>query len=377
MQNARCLFILKRREDYGVDLANFSYPSVASGMFNSATFVSNYLEDLNYDSKVIIVTDNNSIDKEVKAYKPTHVFIEGYWVVPEKFTILKQLHPRVKWIVRCHSELPFLAQEGIAIEWTTEYLKQGVIVAPNSPRMQHDFEKIYQRRFTLLPNYYPTEDFTTREIIPGEVLHISCFGAIRPMKNHLNQAVAAIAYADELGKKLCFHVNAGRVEMQGANSLKNLKSIFAARPEHSLVEHSWASHEDFLQVLKGIDVAMQCSFTESFNIVTADALSVGTPVLVSSEVPFVSPLYADPTSTKDMQKKLAQVQKNYKSLIEASRKRLKEYDLYSGIYWTTFLAGKVLCPSDDKFFKEKLLAQPAKKNILQRILAHVKKAIFK
>ena len=42
-----------------------------------------------HSDKDEVVVDNNGIDKEITEYKPTHVFIEGLWVVPEKFDVLK------------------------------------------------------------------------------------------------------------------------------------------------------------------------------------------------------------------------------------------------------------------------------------------------
>ena len=75
----KILFICKRRNDkYGVSF----------GLINSCMFVCNALSKYNIESKTITVTDNNDIDREVSVYKPTHVFIEALWVVPEKFHIL-------------------------------------------------------------------------------------------------------------------------------------------------------------------------------------------------------------------------------------------------------------------------------------------------
>src|ERR1017187_9123760 len=102
MKHTRVLFILKRREDYSTDLKNFNNYPVATGMFNSASFVSDMLNEAGFTSDVAVVIDNNSIDKAVHDFKPTHVLIEGFWVVPEKFEVLKRLHRHVKWIVRCH-----------------------------------------------------------------------------------------------------------------------------------------------------------------------------------------------------------------------------------------------------------------------------------
>src|ERR1019366_185850 len=122
MQNKpRVLFIIKKRVIYS---DNYSAQAISSGLVNSATFVSNMLNENDIESKVIQVIDNNCIDREVRTYGPDIVFIEAMWVVPEKFEILHKLHPKVKWVIRIHSETPFMANEGMAIDWLFAYAKQ-------------------------------------------------------------------------------------------------------------------------------------------------------------------------------------------------------------------------------------------------------------
>jgi hypothetical protein len=83
----RVLFICKQRPaSYGA-----SY-----GLLNSCRFLCNALHKMGVEAKLVEVLDNNSIDREVSQYKPTHVFIEALWVVPEKFDVLIPLHPHVK-----------------------------------------------------------------------------------------------------------------------------------------------------------------------------------------------------------------------------------------------------------------------------------------
>src|SRR5580698_6050865 len=108
----RILFICKIRND-------FYGPSF--GLINSCRFISNALQKNGIDSKVVSVNDNNDIDREVHNYRPTHVFIEALWVVPDKFQELIPLHPDVEWYVRIHSKIPFLANEGMAVEWLKKY----------------------------------------------------------------------------------------------------------------------------------------------------------------------------------------------------------------------------------------------------------------
>jgi hypothetical protein len=281
IRSCRLLFVLKRRQSYwGPDEGG----ELSSGLRNSVRFVVDMLHDLGIAAKMVEVADNNCIDREVAAYRPTHCIVEAFWVVPEKFDVLKKLHPEVQWIVRNHSELPFLANEGIAVEWAAGYLARGVEVMCNSPRALVEIRSLAgamrfpERMISYGPNFYPVRHVghDAPHCTEGHV-HIGCFGAIRPLKNHLSQAVAALSFASDAGLHLHFHINASRVEGNGGSILKNLRGLFANAPRHDLVEHPWMSHQDFLEVMAQMDMALQVSFSETFNIVSADAVAVERP----------------------------------------------------------------------------------------------------
>ena len=109
----KILFILKKRNEswgcYGNGSAQGGYPS---GLLNSATFVKDMLNDLGFVAELVEVVDNDCIDREVTKARPDIVIIEALWVVPPKFSVLAKLHPKVKWVIRNHSEIPFLSMEG-------------------------------------------------------------------------------------------------------------------------------------------------------------------------------------------------------------------------------------------------------------------------
>ena len=114
----KVLFILKKRQTSHTGLN-----TISSGLLNSASFVNNMLVQNGIESHLVEVQDNNCIDREVTKYKPTHVLIEALWVVPSKFEILTEKHPDVEWIIRLHSDIPFLSNEGIAVDWIYKYLE--------------------------------------------------------------------------------------------------------------------------------------------------------------------------------------------------------------------------------------------------------------
>jgi hypothetical protein len=324
----RVLFILKFRDDCNVgsysDTDGCGKPygynngkGFSSGMLNSAKFVAKMLVKHGISVKLVQVADNNDIDREVYAYKPTHVIIEALWVVPQKFDVLQLLHPTVKWIVRGHSEIPFLANEGVAMAWLTGYTQyKNVAIAANSKTSLRDLrciikasnpdwtDEMVRNKVLLLPNYYPYWKHSEERKEESRYLDVGCFGAIRPLKNQLMQAVAAIRFAMLKGKQLRFHINTTRNEQGGNNVLKNIRALFAGTG-YQLIEHGWVTHKEFLRVLKQMDILLQVSFSETFNIVAADSVVMGLPVVTSAEIHWVSPAAkADPTDSEDIIQKM-------------------------------------------------------------------------
>ncbi len=294
MQRNRLLFLSRRRHVYSEHWGDPQDIPLSSGLKNSISFVMEMLEGIGVETSYVEVVDSNSIDREVTLYQPTHVFLEAFWCPPAKLDELKKLHPTVRWIVRDHSETPFLASEGIAMEWIAGYLSRGVEISCNSRRAFMEI-KVVAHAFgasdnlvTYLPNYYPApghqSGLARPQSEPGYV-NIGCFGAIRPLKNQLMQAIAAMAFAANLKMGLKFHINATRLEGQGSNPiLKNLRALFANAPRHQLVENQWLQHNEFLDLMARMDIALQVSLTETFNIVSADAVICAVPVVASSEV---------------------------------------------------------------------------------------------
>ena len=136
------------------------------------------------------------------------------------------------------------------------------------------------------------------------IIEIGCFGAVRPMKNQLNQALAAISWGNSLKKKIKFHINEDRVEQKGESILKNLEYAFVNTP-HELIKHPWMDHHNFIHIVKQMDLGMQVSFSETFNIVAADFVWNGIPIIGSNDIEWLSFLYkADPNSISSMQNRL-------------------------------------------------------------------------
>lgn len=265
------------------------------------------LTALGIDASFQRVQDDNEIDRAVTCQKPTHAILEALWVRPEKLNVLVRLHPHIRWNVRMHSELPFLAGEGIAVQWLFAYLATPhATISANSLRAQADFQAIFSKAIPYAPNFYPLVPLEPRRGLPADdMIDVGCFGAIRPLKNQLTQAVAAISWADRMKKAIRFHINSDRIEMAGQNVLKNIRALFNNIRRHTLVEHPWMDHADFMALVRLMDIGMQVSFSETFNIVSADFAVANVPLVVSPEVSWVAKIFqADPTSVPDIVAKM-------------------------------------------------------------------------
>lgn len=277
----RVLFLCKKRHGSG------GHGTSGYGLFHSAKLVAQALNDHGHFAFVVQVNDNNDINREVAGYQPDIVVIEALWVVPEKFDQLRGLHPGVHWVVRLHSQTPFLAHEGIATEWIHGYLKRSITVAANHPALIKDFHHVYRvGDLIYLPNIYSCTSAVDpkqwADSLPNDI-DIGCFGAIRPLKNQLKQALAAIQFADQNSLRLYFHMNATRCEQGGEPVLKNIRNLFE-HTSHKLVEWPWMPITEFHSLASVMDIGMQVSLSETFNLVTADMVSAGVPCVVSDQV---------------------------------------------------------------------------------------------
>lgn len=318
----RILFICKKNETYGFT----SYTRRSSGLYNSTRFIVEGLRARGVHAEIIEVVDNNCIDREVTKFKPDVVVIEALWVVPEKFPILKRLHPKVKWFVHMHSGMPFLALEGIAMDWLPRYARKGVGIIANSPESFDAFRVFLDcDEVDYLPNVYIPEFKKPVHVKQNKThLDVGCFGALRPMKNHLLQALAAIRFAEEKGLLCRFHVNASRIEVGGQPVLKNLVELFHHSKIHTLVKHHWMEPDEFLSLLHShIDIGLQVSLTETFNVVSADYVTAGIPVVTSKEVPWVSGLsQACDNSVEDIVSKMHRAY-DFRSIIRWNQQLLE------------------------------------------------------
>ncbi|MDQ6864807.1 MAG: hypothetical protein M3044_13410 [Thermoproteota archaeon] len=326
-----------------------NYGSVKnSGLYNSSKALKAVLQsEVSVRCFIEICVDANDIDKYLSKFKPQICLLEALWVTPEKMEEIVQLYPKVTFFTRIHSRIPFLAQEGIAIEWIKKIGKiDHSYIACNNYQTHKDFKSInipniympnLYKKVNDLPGYIDLFKSHFKKSTSGLIVNIGGFGAIRPLKNQLLQAVAAISYAEDNNKDLYFHINGDRVELNGESVLKNIRALFK-NTKHTLVEHPWMDHDLFMEVVSSMDICLQVSFTESFNIVAADAVYKGIPIVVSEDISWASyESKVDANSVEEVKEKIESILRYPKRNILLNKLALHKYNTESLRVWKILL----------------------------------------
>lgn len=223
--------------------------------------------------------------------RPTHVVIAAPWIPTldlQAFLVFR--FPDVQFAVVCHSNVGFLSADPQAIKNYREdlELEQGSLnftCAGNSHRFVQFIKSSYQRPCIWLPNLYYLDGCSPahRRTWNGGPIKIGSFGAVRPLKNNLSAAAAALEIADRMQSQVEFHISVGRVE-GGYHVVRAIHAMLDNAPRITLVEDPWFQWPQFRAVIRSMNLLIQPSFTETFNMVTADGASESIPSVVSDAI---------------------------------------------------------------------------------------------
>ncbi|MEP6715239.1 MAG: hypothetical protein ABJC09_06675 [Terriglobia bacterium] len=219
----------------------------------------------------------------------THVIVSAPWIATADLAQMCVDFPETQFAVNCHSNLGFLQADPSAMRLVREGLDLGRCmwnfrIAANCERLARWVETVYHAPCLCLPNiYHLGHDAPRREGYKAGTLRIGIFGATRALKNLMTAAGAAIAIADARRSDLEIWISSGRNEGAGCvveavrqmtNGLHNVK----------LIENAWQTWPQFRQTVGHMHLLLQPSYTESFNVVTADGAAEGIPSVVSHAI---------------------------------------------------------------------------------------------
>lgn len=264
-----------------------------TGLAVSASNTARVLRTKAINALVRPIRDLCQLEHVIESEKPSHVIINAVWFPTNQLAGLVHRHMDIAFVVLIHSNLAFLQVEHNGIRMLHEAVDLELEsvgnfrVAANSHACVRGLQDAWECPALYLPNLYYLDETvrTTRRAWSGGTLRIGAFGALRPLKNPTGSAFAALSIATNLGTNLEFHINTGRSDGGWADKLlKSVEAIFAGLPNAKLVKNPWAHWSSFRKLVRHMHLLVQPSFTESFNVVTADGVAEGIPSVVSNVI---------------------------------------------------------------------------------------------
>ncbi|HTW58862.1 MAG TPA: glycosyltransferase [Terriglobales bacterium] len=219
----------------------------------------------------------------------SHVVVSAPWIPTQQLSLMAHKYPDVQFTVLSHSNVGFLQADPRAIALLREgadleRARPNFHIAANSRALRNWWQAAYQTPMLLLPNMYPFEAARGRRTWSGGTLRIGCFCAIRPYKNVLTAAAAALEVGVRLrASDLEFWMSGGRTE-GGGTMAEAIHQMYVNVPRAKVVRNDWESWPQFLGTVGSMDLLIQPSYTETFNMVTADGIARGVPSVVGEAI---------------------------------------------------------------------------------------------
>lgn len=301
-----------------------------------------------FDVSVFPVRHNvdlvNFIDKyhETHDHRLTHVIISAPWLSLHDLKAILKHFSDIHFLILSHSNVGFLQADPWGVELFRLYIElsreyKNLSVGGNSAKFVKWLSKAYDYKAVLLPNLYPISDSVKpKPIWDGKsTIKIGLFGAPRAEKNFMTAAAGALLIQKETGAKIELHMNSGGEEVNRV--MMAIEQMFNGCPDATLIKHPWAYWDDFIKIIADMDLMLQPSYTESFNMVTADGISVGVPSVVSSAI------YWAPDAWKADVDDANQIEEIGLKLLESHSQRLegikalKKHNVDSVNHWREYL----------------------------------------
>lgn len=248
-------------------------------------------KDAGLDVLTYPVKTPEDLEALIMRFSPTHVVLSAFWLPTDALITLTGLYPNITFAVNCHSNVAFLQSEADAITAIRnlidlEQSSQNFVVSGNSREFQTAIERSYDAPCTYLPNLYylDKQDRSYRPRYNGGTLRIGCFGALRPLKNPTVAGMAALQIARDVGTDLKFYINVGRTDGWGDRILEAIRAEFAGLPDAELVEVPWQGWAPHCRITGAMHLLLQPSYSETFNITTADGVTRGVPSVVGHAI---------------------------------------------------------------------------------------------
>lgn len=225
----------------------------------------------------------------------SHVVISAPWIPTIEMQGILTAYPDVHFATVSHSNVGFLSADPNGIKLLREAIElqagyHNFSLGGNCERFCSAWGKMFGTTPTYLPNLYDLS--SVKEVGQrqpwhrGHTLRVGVFGATRPLKNMVTAVAAAVELGNNLKNDVEVHISSGREE--GGGSVKNaILQLVNGLPSTRLVETGWRSWPAFRNIVGQMHILLSPSYTESFNMVTADGIAEGVSSVVGEAIDWV------------------------------------------------------------------------------------------
>lgn len=264
-------------------------PDFCLGMSVGALQIVKVLRGQGVEAHLWGIKTQDDLGRNVESSKPSHVAVLAPWVESDYFRKLASENPNVNFLCSSHSNPGFLQVDTRGTELLRSYIRLQHVtwnfgVSGNSARFAKWLTRVYGAECTHLPNLYELHGgVPSRTSWNGGPLRIGTFGAIRQLKNFMTAAAAALELAASLRCHLEFWMSQDTTA-GSANIQNSITEMFKDLPSAKVMRLGWLSWPRFVQFIGTMHLVLHPSYTETFSVVTADAISKGVPVVASDAV---------------------------------------------------------------------------------------------
>lgn len=264
------------------------------GLGVAAMNTSKVLRQAGFSTDVWPIVDAQDLRKRLTANPAEQVIISAPWIPSVQLQGLANDFPESQFAVTCHSNVGFLQADRNGVKLVRELMElelgtHNIHLAGNCLRFCDWVTGTFSAPCVFLPNLYYVDPNAPGRPNPysGGPVRVGIFGATRPLKNIMSATSAAIEAARTLRVPLDLWLSGGRAEGGGEVVLSAVKELVDGLPGVTLNLNGWQSWPKFRQLVGHMHVLLQPSYTESFNMVTADGIAEGVPSVVSDAIDWV------------------------------------------------------------------------------------------
>lgn len=282
------------------------------------------------------------------AHPISHVVISAPWLSTADTYRLVTRFPDVEFSVISHSNFGFLAadpnaikllREGSSIEMATHNFRIG----GNCSKFTAAWHRMYGQPMLLLPNLYDVSTMRhvghRRPWHAGQTLRVGIFGATRPLKNMVTAVSAAIELASSLSTDLEIWMSSGRNEGGGV-TLNAIEQLVAGLPTVKLMKSGWQTWPEFRALVAKMHLLMQPSYTESFNMVTADGIASGVASVVGEAIDWVPPSWEANADDVSSVARVGRALLHDVHAVDDGQSKLRDYVRHGVADWERYLGLK-------------------------------------